>query len=168
MGRYDLANNKKKKKSGFVSAPDTIANDLQNQDFSDTEGTGINGVQTVIRGKNLMIRGPNGYQVNIPLRFVSIEASYAGCLGSGRRHELRLLLTPSVARGLSEDIQTAQSDPNERLRVDMPQTRSRTSSEGFQRLYGRGNYMPYPPLILILIIPMILLFEAGLKWIVIV
>ena len=100
--------------------------------FSDTEGTGINGVQTVIRGKNLMIRGPNGYQVNIPLRFVSITHKSTTCF----EYELSLLLTPSVARGLSEDIRTAQSDPNERLRVGMPQTGSRALPTSLRNLYN--------------------------------
>jgi hypothetical protein len=111
MGRYDLAINKKKKEK-FVSAPDTIADDIQNQTFGNpNEATGA---QTVIRGKNLIIRGPNGFQVSIPLRFVVISSPPSA---HGNYCELRLMLTPSTARLLSQDIQSAQEDPNERFRT---------------------------------------------------
>jgi hypothetical protein len=110
MGRYDLAINKRGKDKKFVSSPDTIADDIeQNQTSSDPNEA--RGAQTPIRGKNLMIRGPNGYQVTIPLRFVTIEHEENG-------YELRLQLTPSVAQGLSRDLSTAQNDPNERFRSD--------------------------------------------------
>jgi hypothetical protein len=87
LGRYDLAQNKKKKKIGFVSASDTIAEDIQNHQNQDPDI--VKGVQTVIRGKNLMIRGPNGvYSIKFSWRGTgtpSLTNSF-GCTGAGRRH----------------------------------------------------------------------------------
>jgi hypothetical protein len=120
MGRYDLAINKKGKDKKFVSVPDTIAEDIRDQTFDNPND--VTSAQTAIRGKNLMIRGPNGYQVSIPLRFVSIENAENG-------YELRLQLTPDIARGLSRDLVTVQNDPNERFRSsDLGEQRRRPSS----------------------------------------
>ena len=122
MGRYDLAINKKLGKNKvFVSAPDTIAEDIQqNQPFDSPHD--VTGAQTAIRGKNLLIRGPNGYQVSIPLRFVSVQQDNG--------YELRLQLTPDVARGLVRDLAVAQNDPNERHRSnDLEEQRRRDWQE---------------------------------------
>ena len=130
MSRYDIAN-KKKKIPKFVSPTDTIAEDFKNQDDSDSD---IKGAQTVIRGSNLMIRGPNGFQVSIPLRFVVISAPPSA---HGTYCELRLMLTPSLARQLSQDIQSAQEDPNERFRTrDVETVNSRLRSRHLSSYSG--------------------------------
>jgi hypothetical protein len=60
------------------------------------------GVQTSKRGSNIMICGPNGYKVFIPIRFVSIHNTKDG-------RELHLTLPESVARDLNKDIHSAQN-----------------------------------------------------------
>jgi hypothetical protein len=126
MGRYDLAINKKgkNKSSVFISAPDTIADDIQKNQTSGNPND-VTGAQTAIRGKNLLIRGPSGYQVSIPLRFVSIT-QHDG-------YELRLELTYEIARGLAIDLEVAQNDPNERLRSGDLEERRRSSDFEEQR-----------------------------------
>jgi hypothetical protein len=105
MSRYDLATKKIKKKKAFVSAPDTIAEDIKNFGESNEE----KGIQTPIRGKNLLIRGPNGFQISIPIRFTEIRFIDG---------EYWIRLTPSAARGLQEDFSIVQSNQTERLRLN--------------------------------------------------
>jgi hypothetical protein len=125
MSRYDLANNKTKKKKVFVDATDTIVKYLQNhQKCSDD----IVGVQTPIRGKSVLFRGPGGYQVSVPLRFVSVHHSET----SAGEYELHLKIPAPVAHSLSKDIMNAQEDPNERLRLSGINTDERSMRNNFE------------------------------------
>jgi hypothetical protein len=123
MSRYDLINKKGRKKKEFVSAPDTIGTDLQkfNNIVADNPDEAV-GAHTAIRGKNLMLRGPNGYQVSIPLRHIEIRMS----------GEYWLKLPQSIATTLQADIQSAQNDPSEIFRIgDLRRT---SEPFGFRRL----------------------------------
>lgn len=114
MGRYDLILEKEKEKRILVTPPDSIGEEIKNdrEKSIDLEGFSYS-AQTTLRGKTIVIRGPGGFQVNIPLRHVSIHQEK---LETGL-FELHLSIPASVARSLSMDIASVREDPTEMSRV---------------------------------------------------
>ena len=110
MGRYDIAKGEKKDFKKSLKYPiDPLLKELHEAQ-KEIEDTDIQAAQTSIRGGNLLLRGPNGFQVSIPVRYVSVhhaENNYGS--------ELRLKIPPSVAQSLSADI--TKNNPNELFRL---------------------------------------------------
>ena len=95
MNRFDQLIGKKAPKK---PALDGIAEDIQR--YRDEYGGDAE--QTTIRGKNLAIRGPNGFQVIIPVRHVQLRETNVGV------YELCLAVSPQIGQTLRADIESSE------------------------------------------------------------
>jgi hypothetical protein len=88
MNRYDLITGKKK------------GNKLKKSSDGGDFGDNVKATQTPSKGSSLLIRGPNGYQTSVPMRFVTVHLQQDN-------NELILKLPASVARNLFNDLYTS-------------------------------------------------------------